>query len=111
VIDVVTSFDEEVIDMENIMEAAEGDSPDDGPTIHEPYPIGEGTVVLPLVIQDFKDKAEFGKIKYGTYLRANNGRGALRDAYQEAIDLCMYLRQKIQEEDERDGEDLRERLY
>ncbi len=100
-------IDDEVVDMENIMEAAEGDNPDDSPITHEPYPVGNGTVVLPLVLQDIKDKAEFGKIKYGTYLRAHNGRDALRDAYQEAIDLCMYLRQKIQEEDERDGEDLR----
>lgn len=36
--------------------------------------------------------------KYGTYLQAFNGRNSLRDAYDEALDLCMYLRQKIEEE-------------
>jgi hypothetical protein len=30
-------------------------------------------------------------------LRAHNGRDALVDAYQEALDLCVYLRQVIQE--------------
>jgi hypothetical protein len=57
--------------------------------------------VLPLVIKDLYDKAERGKLKYGTYLQTNNGRNALLDAYQEALDLVMYLRQKLTEmEDE-----------
>jgi len=37
--------------------------------------------------------------KYGTYLQTHNGRDALWDAYQEAMDLCMYLRQAILERD------------
>jgi hypothetical protein len=69
--------------------------------IHEPDPIGNGEIILPLVIADLSDRAEVGEKKYGTKLRANNGRDALMDAYQEAADLLMYLRQAIYE---RDGE-------
>ena len=69
--------------------------------VPQPPPEGEGVRVLDLVLQDLQDRAEAGRAKYGTYLRAHNGRDALMDAYQEALDLCMYLRQAIAE---RDGE-------
>jgi hypothetical protein len=42
---------------------------------------------------DLGDRAEFGFRKYGTYLQANNGRNAVMDAYQEALDLVVYLKQ------------------
>ena len=67
--------------------------------LREPDPIGNGKIILDLVRQDFEDRAETGKAKYGTYLRANNWRDALMDAYQEAVDLCMYLRQTMFERD------------
>lgn len=51
-----------------------------------------------LVLNDIRERIEEGKLKYGVYLNANNGRDALWDAYEEAIDLCMYLRQRIEEE-------------
>lgn len=38
-----------------------------------------------------------GRSKYGTPLQANNGRDPLVDAYQESLDLCVYLRQAIAE--------------
>jgi hypothetical protein len=41
----------------------------------------------------------FGVKKYGTVLHPFNGRDALRDAYEEAMDLCVYLRQAIEERD------------
>lgn len=53
--------------------------------------------ILPLVIQDMKHRGEIGRKKYGQPLTANNGRDALRDAYEEAMDLCQYLRQAIEE--------------
>ena len=56
---------------------------------HEPPPSYGGKVVLDLVLHDFKARASAGKRKYGDYLSVNNGRDALMDAYQEAIDLCM----------------------
>ena len=66
----------------------------------QPPPTGTGPAVLPLVLDDLRMRAEAGKLKYGTLLRANNGRDALMDAYQEALDLCMYLRQAMLERDE-----------
>lgn len=53
-----------------------------------------------LVLQDIKDKVDLGIIKYGTVLQSDNGRDALIDAYQEAIDLVLYLRQMIVERDD-----------
>ncbi|MFA5722585.1 MAG: hypothetical protein WC940_03420 [Candidatus Paceibacterota bacterium] len=66
-------------------------------SIPEPKPLAGTLRVLEFVVQDFKDRAEFGFKKYQTYLKTNNGRDALMDAYQEAIDLVMYLRQAILE--------------
>jgi hypothetical protein len=55
--------------------------------------------VWTLVYGDMISRNVMGKIKYGTPLRAFNGRDALVDAYQEALDLCVYLRQAIYERD------------
>jgi len=51
-----------------------------------------------LVQQDLEERAKVGEITYGTRLKPFNGRDALVDAYQEALDLCVYLRQVIEEE-------------
>ena len=64
---------------------------------HQPHPKGRGKIVLDYVLRDLQERADVGKKKYGTYLRTNNGRSALWDAYQEALDLAMYLRQAILE--------------
>lgn len=69
----------------------------EGYNAYEPPPVGEGTVILPLVLADLSERAKHGREKYGTMLRAHNGRDALVDAYQEAMDLVMYLRQAIEE--------------
>jgi hypothetical protein len=55
--------------------------------------------VWDLVINDMRDRDQFGLDKYGTRLQPNNGRDSLTDAYQEAIDLAVYLRQAIYERD------------
>lgn len=49
------------------------------------------------VIQDMHKRRLFGIKKYGTPLQIHNGRDALMDAYQEALDLCIYLKQAIEE--------------
>lgn len=67
--------------------------------IHEPPPTPGKEIVLPHVIRDLQDRADEGKKKYGTMLETENGRDALMDAYQEALDLVMYLRQTILERD------------
>lgn len=64
---------------------------------HQPHPIRGGEIVINHVLADILERAEAGKKKYGHYLETNNGRDALWDAYQEAIDLVMYLRQRILE--------------
>lgn len=51
------------------------------------------------VIEDIKRRAEVGKQNYGTYLQANNGRDSLLDAYEEAQDKALYLKQAILERD------------
>lgn len=54
--------------------------------------------VWDLVMEDMKERDEIGFKKYNTRLQPHNGRDALVDAYQEALDLAVYLRQKIYEE-------------
>lgn len=51
------------------------------------------------VIADIHERVAAGEAKYGTKLMTHNGRDALMDAYQEALDLVMYLRQAIDERD------------
>jgi hypothetical protein len=51
----------------------------------EPPPVKGEQKVLDYVMQDFIDRAEMGKAKYGTYLETDNGRDALNDAYQETM--------------------------
>ena len=50
-----------------------------------------------LVISDMVERDRVGRHRYGTPLQAHNGRDALIDAYQEALDLVVYLRQAIEE--------------
>jgi len=52
-----------------------------------------------LVIADMAQRDIMGAGKYGTRLQPNNGRDALLDAYQEALDLTVYLRSAIYERD------------
>jgi hypothetical protein len=67
----------------------------------EPMPHKGNIDILPLVISDLQERDKVGRKKYGTTLQSNNGRNALMDAYQEALDLCMYLRQVICETESR----------
>ncbi len=53
--------------------------------------------VWDLVLIDMKERNLQGIQRYGTALQAFNGRDALTDAYQEALDMVVYLRQAIEE--------------
>lgn len=65
---------------------------------NEPLPASKSsTDIASLVVEDIHRRAQVGEQKYGERLRPFNGRSALVDAYQEALDLCMYLRQLIEE--------------
>jgi len=68
-------------------------------TTDQPEPTGDGTEVWPLVVADMHARNALGIKRYRTPLRAGNGRDALVDAYQEALDLAVYLRQAIAERD------------
>ena len=56
----------------------------------------DGDVWL-LVLKDMDERRVHGIEKYGTPVQPFNGRDPLIDAYQEALDLCVYLRQAIEE--------------
>jgi hypothetical protein len=64
----------------------------------QPKPIPNNKpAVWALVIADMEKRNAFGVAKYGTPLQPFNGRDALQDAYEEILDLCVYLRQSIYE--------------
>lgn len=83
-----------------------------------PAPQGDRPAMWPLVIADYKQNLDdpgspgeidafvvadmeardkLGRDRYGTPLTAHNGRNQLVDAYQEALDLVVYLRAAIEE--------------
>lgn len=62
--------------------------PADGPVMHD------------LVRADLQARLELGISRYGQPLRAFNGRDPLRDAYEEILDLSVYLKQSMIERDD-----------
>lgn len=70
------------------------------PSLNDPQPMpagGEGPDIWALVVDDMKERNEVGRRKYGQTLRAGDGRDHLIDAYQECLDMAVYLRQEIEE--------------
>ena len=71
-----------------------------GRRVEQPEPVpNDRQAVWPLVIMDMAARDHVGRARYGVQLQPHNGRDALRDAYEEALDLCAYLRQAIMERD------------
>ncbi len=58
--------------------------------------------VVAQVMIDLTERMEMGIKTYGEALRANNGRDALQDAYEEALDLACYLKQAMIERDNKE---------
>lgn len=56
---------------------------------------GSGPEVYMLVLRDLVERSDFGAEKYGHALRTTAEIDFLVNAYQEAIDLCIYLRGEI----------------
>lgn len=50
-----------------------------------------------LVMADIYARKAVGIKRYGTPLQPLNGRDALKDAYEEVLDLACYLRQLMEE--------------
>lgn len=73
----------------------------------QPLPTGYGTDVAVEVAnylrtsgyediaEDIEARIRLGEKKYGTRLRAHNGRDAMLDLYQEVLDGCNYARQLV----------------
>ena len=55
------------------------------------------------VIHDMEQRRLMGIERYGKPVQPFNGRDPLVDAYQEALDLVVYLRQAIAERAAEDG--------
>lgn len=67
-------------------------------TAEQPAPVPNlSPIIWDLVIEDMQERDRVGRERYGTPLQAHNGRDPLIDAYQEALDLVVYLRQAIEE--------------
>ncbi len=69
---------------------------------------GTGPDAWLLVIEDMKHRRTLGIERYRRPLRHDNGRDHLVDAYQEALDLAVYLRNEIEARKEKAKTD---RLY
>lgn len=68
------------------------------PPAEQPPPTpNAGEPIWEMVREDMRQRDHVGLKRYRTRLQAHNGRDALRDAYEEALDLCVYLRQEIEE--------------
>lgn len=64
--------------------------------VEQPAPLpSEHPAVVPMVIADLQARMDLGIVRYGTPLRPFNGRNTLLDAYQESLDLCVYLRSAL----------------
>ncbi len=63
----------------------------------QPMPSPGRVSVTRAVMADLAARERQGIAKYGTTLQTHNGRDALVDAYQEALDLAQYLKQAILE--------------
>ena len=66
----------------------------------EPTP-NQHPAIQDLLILDIEQRKQMCIAKYGTVLQGHNGRDALIDAFQEAMDLAIYLRQMLYERDGR----------
>ncbi len=67
-------------------------------TVRQPAPSdSDHPPIVDLVMNDLEARSRLGAAEYGCLLHGFNGREALVDAYQEALDLAMYLRQALYE--------------
>lgn len=60
--------------------------------------VNDQPFVQDLVLADIEARKQLGIRKYGTALQAGNGRNMLLDAYEEALDLAIYLRGALEEQ-------------
>jgi hypothetical protein len=63
------------------------------PERDQPLPEPGKLPVQEIMIRAIGERREHGKRKYGRALETHNGRDALKDAWEEALDLFTYLTQ------------------
>jgi len=69
-----------------------------GQSAGQPAPIPNNEPALwPKVIKDMEARDKFGRNKYGTPLQPLNGRDPLQDAYEEVLDMSVYMKQAKEE--------------
>lgn len=86
------------IDPEAAADLAEDLQPE-GAAYHRLRCLTGKPAIWDLVITDMNARDAMGERKYGTRLKPHNGRDVLKDAYEEALDLAVYLRQALYERD------------
>jgi hypothetical protein len=64
-----------------------------------PPTVNDSPLVKDAIHADIEELCERRRQKYGTHLQPHNGRDALRDAYEEALDQALYLKQALMERD------------
>lgn len=70
--------------------------------VEQPSPVQNNLpAVWDLVIADMHRRDALGEARYGVRLQPHNGRDTLRDAFEEALDLAVYLRTLLYERDGR----------
>lgn len=65
--------------------------------------------IADLVIEDMRVRKELGIKRYGIALQSFNDRDALQDLYEELLDACVYIRQVIEEREDKEKESLEEK--
>lgn len=66
----------------------------------QPAPVAnQHPPIVPQVIADMEARMQLGIQRYGVALQPENGRDALRDAYEESMDQTIYLKQLLVERD------------
>jgi hypothetical protein len=62
----------------------------------QPAPVANNhPPIVPQVIDDLKARMAHGIKTYGVALQPHNGRDSGQDAYEEAMDLTLYLKQVV----------------
>ncbi len=63
--------------------------------VNEPEPTPGTMDVWPELVKDIEARVKMGLAKYGDVFQADNGRDSLMDAYQDALDLVIYLKAEL----------------
>ena len=56
---------------------------------------GKARPTWELVVEDMNARDKMGEKKYGVRHQSDNGRNHLQDAYEEVLDLAVYLKAEL----------------